>query len=80
MNNEPFSDIQIPHNLSYFGPPLFSFCVIAACTKPKLTSSTYSTESVLFSTESVFIAEVDVDCGGDVCIVLIYSMYDTLHL
>ena len=35
-----------------------------ACSDPKVTSSTYSTENHHFSSESVFIAQVEVDCGG----------------
>ena len=38
----------------------------ATCTKPNVKSSTYSTENQYFSSESVFIAQVEVDCGGEV--------------
>ncbi|CAI8048091.1 Translocon-associated protein subunit delta [Geodia barretti] len=35
------------------------------CTNPKVKSTTYSTENQYFSGESVFIAQVEVDCNGE---------------
>ena len=50
-----------------------------ACTNPKVKSSTYSTENPLFSSEIVFIAQVEVDCGGEVCTHIV-CMYLHAHL
>ena len=36
----------------------------AACVNPKVTTSTYSTNNVLMSSETVFIVEVNVECDG----------------
>ena len=51
----------------YEGQSKNTFSLFTACTNPKVKSSTYSTENHYFSIESVYIAQVEVDCGGEVC-------------
>lgn len=68
---DPLLDIlQCLYPPAHFSVHLHMWLVLtsspAVCTKPKVKSSTYSTENHYFSSESAFIAQVEVDCGGEV--------------
>ena len=56
--------IRLP--LVFRSPPSTILSPPTGCTNPKVKSSTYSTENQYFSGESVFIAQVEVDCNGEV--------------
>ena len=62
---------------------LSPFSTLTGCTNPKVKSSTYSTENEYFSAESVFIAQVEVDCDGEVYIhtpVVVLYPWNKLYL
>ena len=66
------------HNVALYIPMCLCMISPTACTNPKVKSSTYTTENQYFSSENVYIAQVEVDCGGEVCNQSPYAMTSSM--